>query len=73
MSVVKYNEFSEEICVKTTEKEEINSKQQRGWLFNIYYGLYKNWHCLNHGSNKPIWVNQGHIIEWQYKRFIGTL
>ena len=30
MSVVKYNEFSEEICVKTTEKEEINSKQQRG-------------------------------------------
>jgi len=30
MSIVKYDEFSEEICVKTTEKEEINSKQQRG-------------------------------------------
>ena len=30
MSVVKYNEFSKEICVKTIEKEEINSKQQRG-------------------------------------------
>ena len=54
MSIVKYDEFSEEICVKTTEKEEINSKQQHGWFFNICYGLYKNLHCLNNGSNKPI-------------------